>query len=261
MTTQLSQMRIDAVTQSQMVMDRMMFDFAQMPLRKDVDYMFTKVSGNGNDSISFYSATDGLYPDTAMQTNTTSRMVSVIGYKIGSEAVGNGTIPVLERGARQLDWDTNGPAGSPMCYTLIDGTGGQIQKLDKDANNTLPAVDSKGSNYQVFGDQVFRMEICYLVATSSTAAPVLQTTLPSSISALSAIVVGIGVLDQKNRAGITDYSKLISALPDAQDGKDILSVWTPILTSSDFANKADIPQHAAQSVQIFQRYFYLKWLK
>ncbi|XHR29803.1 MAG: type II secretion system protein J [Chthoniobacteraceae bacterium] len=255
-TTRLSQTRIDAVTQAQQVMDRMMLDFAQMPIRKDIDYRFAKASGN--DSFSFYSATDGLYPSTASVSSTTSRTLSIIGYKIATATVGSGTGPVLMRGARQLDWASNGPACSAMCYTLVDGTGGQTQKLEDGSSNTLPSVNSTASNYQVLGDLIFRMEICFLVSTSSTAASVLQTTLPDNISKLSAIVVAVAVLDEKSRYGITDYSKLISAFGDAEDGKDILSVWSPVLSNSGFASKAGVSPRAAQTVRIFQRYFYLK---
>lgn len=254
MTTTLSQKNIDAVNQAQLVMNRMALDIALMPVRPDIDYVFSKKYLN--DSLSFYSTTEGYYPSNDSKATPIPRMLSVIGYRLNEVSSGSGKIPVLERGARQLDWTSGGPASGAMCYTLVNSTGGQIQKLDTDPNNVLPQVGD--SNYQVFGDQVFRMEMCYLVSTSSTSAPVLQTTLPSNISKLSAVIIGIGVMDSKSRALVHDYSKLISAFPDAEDGKDLLTLWSPILNSADFAKRAGIPVQAAQSVRVFQRYLYIK---
>jgi hypothetical protein len=101
------------------------------------------------------------------------------------------------------------------------------------------------------------METCYLVNTSGTSSSRLQSTLPANIRQLSAVVVAIAVLDKTSRAIVKDYSKLISTLPDAEDGKDILSLWGPIVNNPGFAQKAGIPVHAAQAVRIYQRYYYL----
>jgi prepilin-type N-terminal cleavage/methylation domain-containing protein len=264
----LSQKNMDALGQAQLVFDRMGFDFTQMPVRDDIDYGFSKSAGN--DSLSFYSATEGLYP--APSSTLLPRTISVIGYRIANDP-SNNNAPVLQRGARQLDWSANGPAGEVMRFTLADSvTGQRVQKLDSStANNTLPLVDpasSGTSNYQIFADQVFRMEICYLIKgdPSLGTQPVLQTTPPAKLSSLSAIVVAIAVLDSKSRVIVTDYTKLIAALDDPQDadlqaGKDILALWSATVNSANgvnFAQKAGIPVQAAQNVRIFQRYFYLE---
>lgn len=272
-TTMVSQKKMDATSQAQQVLDRMAFDFAQMPQRTDIDYGFSKaplptdsdygsLTVGRNDTFSFYSSTEGLYPATS-GTASTPRNLSIIGYRITTDPAHN-SAPRLERGARQLDWTAGGAAGETIHYVVVDGTGGQSQTLDGALpKSTLPLVDptaSGTSNYQAFSDQVFRLEICYLVKgdPSLGTQPKLQTTLPTNLTSLLAVVVAIGVLDARSRILVTDYSKLIAALSDAKDGQDILAVWTPILNSPDFLVKTNLPPPAAQSVRIFQRYFYLE---
>jgi len=258
-TTMRSQKNLDAASEAQFILDRMAIDFGQMPLRSDVDYEFADAP-LGSGTIAFYSTVDGLASGSA-ETTATARTLSVVGYKMVTDPVVG---PVLERGARQLDWSGGGLAG-PMQFTMINGTGGQIQAMKASSASTLPPVDplTGGSNYQIFGDQIFRFDLCYLVTVSATAPNVsattqLQTTAPASISNLSAIVVGIAVLDTQSRSMVSDYTKLALALPNPQPGKDILAVWTPALNDPNFPKNAGIPSRAAQAVRIFQRYFYLR---
>ena len=159
-TTMRSQKNLDAASEAQFILDRMAIDFGQMPLRSDVDYEFADAP-LGSGTIAFYSTVDGLASGSA-ETTATARTLSVVGYKMVTDPVVG---PVLERGARQLDWSGGGLAG-PMQFTMINGTGGQIQAMKASSASTLPPVDplTGGSNYQIFGDQIFRFDLWAFIA-------------------------------------------------------------------------------------------------
>jgi hypothetical protein len=243
-----SNKRLDATTQCRMTLDRMAFDFAGMLKRNDIDYTFTKTPGD--DSLSFYGQTTGLFPAGTTQT-TPPPVISVVGYRITNDATLG---PRLERGAKGMDWDQ-------MVFTPL--TGGTLQQPQYAEPNSLPLIDAAGvspSNFQVLGDQVVRFEYCFLTKGDATTheAPKLVATFPGSIAKVSAIVVGIVILDKKSRVTVKDYTKLVNAFPDAVDGQDIASLWLPIINSPNFAKNAGLSVSTAQAVTVCQHYFFLK---
>jgi len=243
-----SNKRLDAATQCRTTLDRMAFDLAGMLVRGDVDYTFSKTAGD--DSISFYCQTTGLFPPGTSVT-TTPRVISVVGYRVTHDATQG---PRLERGAKGIDWDQ-------MVFTPL--TGGTTQQPKFEEPNSLPQIDATAgnpSNFQILSDQVIRFEYCFLTKGDPIAhqAPQLVATFPGSLSKVAAIVVGIAVLDKKSRVTVTDYSKLSRAFPDAVDGQDIASLWLPVINSPDFARKTGLPLPAAQAVTVSQHYFFLK---
>lgn len=237
-TTSNSQKGIDAVGDAQLAFDRLSFDFARMLRRTDVDYSFSK--RDGNDRFSFYTAEPGFYTGP----ETTPRVLSVAGFRV---AAGPDGAPRLERGALNLSW--SGSGGRTQVFVPVDGNGAQIQKFD--TPNSLPVLDDgQPGEYQALADQVFRMEISYLTRDGG-----LRKSFPTSLSDLSAIVVAIAVLDPKSRLLVTDYTALISAFPDAEDGRDLLALWTPVAEDPGLAARTGIPQSAAQAVRVYQRTF------
>lgn len=241
-----SNKRLDAATQCRLTLDRMAFDFAGMLNRADIDYNFKK--DDGNDSLSFYSQTTGLFPPGSSQASV-PRVVSVVGYRITNDPQQR---PRLERGARGIDWDQ-------MVFTALSGTG-QTQSFV--SPNSLPLIDDPGvtpSNYQVLGDQIIRFEFCFLTkGNAADPQPRLVAAFPGSLSQISAIVVGIAVLDKRSRVLVSDYSRLANALPDAKDGQDIATLWMDRVNKPDFAKTAGIPLPAAQAITVNQHYFFLK---
>lgn len=241
-TISVNRSRSDALGQGRFVFDRMALDFADRLRRDDVDSTFE--SRSGNDAFAFYSSSTGLYPGQTQKADT--RQLSVVGYQVALDAKDR---PQLERGALGLTWEE-------MVFSPL--TNG-VQTPRFTPPNTLPAIDvgEEGlSNFQVLSESVFRMELSYLLkADSTSSSPRLVAELPTDIDEISAVVVTIAVLDERSRKVVTDYSSLIQSLLDAENGKDPLSVWAEIVESPDFAQRAGIPQTAAQSVRLYQRYF------
>lgn len=238
-TTSNSQKGIDAVGDAQLAFDRLSFDFARMLRRTDVDYSFSK--RDGNDRFSFYTAEPGFYTGP----ETTPRILSVVGYRVGNGPVG---VPRLERGALNLSWSGTG-GGRSQVFVPVDENGHQIQKFD--TPNSLPVLDdAQPGDYQALADQVFRMEVGYLTKDGT-----LTKSFPARLTDLAAIVVAIAVLDPQSRLLVTDYTALISAFPDAEDGRDLLALWMPVAEDPGLAARTGIPQSAAQAVRVYQRTF------
>jgi prepilin-type N-terminal cleavage/methylation domain-containing protein len=85
------------------------------------------------------------------------------------------------------------------------------------------------------------------------------------IQDISAIIVGIGILDTTSRKIVTSTNALVGALPSINGSMDgtlnppmlMAQVWGNAITSSNFATASGIPPTAASQVRIYQRYFYL----
>jgi hypothetical protein len=241
-TTSDSQKGVDAVGDAQLAFDRLSFDLARMIRREDVDYSFSKRAGN--DRLSFYAAEPGFYTGP----ETSPRILSVAGYRV---ADGPDRSPRLERGALNLSWSGSG-GGRTQVFSPVDEQGAPLQKFD--TPNSLPVLDDgQPGDYQALADQVFRLEICYLTRDG-----VLTTNFPDRLADLSALVVAIGVLDPKSRKLVSDYTALISAFPDAENGSDLLALWGPVAADPGLAARAGVPRAAAQAVRVYQRTFPLR---
>jgi prepilin-type N-terminal cleavage/methylation domain-containing protein len=252
---------MDAAIQARMVFDRMASDFARMPKRPDLDYKFTKDAGN--DSMIFYSETAGFFPSATAVNQST---VSLVGYRVN-------TSYQLERAGVGKTWDASTPdAVKFLTYTIGNPTA---------TDGTLtPPPDT---NYQVTGNQVFRMEFCYLLKPDTTVPPSAKSAKYSNTPYLastpadptnpvngfkdvSAIVVTIGVLDDRSRTIVpkSALGALAAALPDPAEN-DLnaatpilpLQSWQAVIDKPDFYTTVGIPQAAAQQVRVFQRFFYL----
>ena len=167
---------MDADTQARMVLDRMAYDIAKMTKRTDVDYYFAKGKGltstaGANDKMAFYSESGGYYPDQTPQDNSN---VSLVGYQINSSNQ-------LVRLSKGLTWNGYSSSLPAMVFNPSPPTG--IPGISTSPLNTLITTNWNGvangvangtdSNYQVIGDQIFRLEYCFLVqtSTSTSAAP------------------------------------------------------------------------------------------
>jgi hypothetical protein len=185
----------------------------------------------------------------------------------------------LERLSKGLTW--NGVSNSmpsmvfnPLPTSIISNT---------ITANWTQIANGSDPNYQVLGDQVFRLEYCFLVQTSPTSSltvPNQTTTIadfndtpwitpdtaPNALRDVTAIIVSIAVLDTKSRVLVSSAQLQAAAgnLPD--DGYTIasksaaslpLTLWKAQLTG----NKLGLPQTAASQVRFYQRYCYLNHLQ
>lgn len=155
-------MKIDANTQARTVFDRMANDFSRMVKRNDVDFIFWKNTGVGNDAMYFY--TEGAcYFDAATFSTGTGYLavspekdtVSLVGYRVNNNG---GTFPSplssdpdyyqMERLGKALSWD-----GSAYNST----TGNQLSQTNSNQPNFLvfltypPAGIDVGGQYNAPG--------------------------------------------------------------------------------------------------------------
>jgi type II secretory pathway component PulJ len=169
-----SRKHMDADAQARLVFDRMAVDFGRIAKTKSADAVFYKNTASGtsaiNDAMFFYSEGSGYWEGTATDfTNRSSS--SLIGYRINSSLQ-------LERLGKMLSWDNSKyspPTGGGMV-TLSYKAGSAIPDPSSTilgnwttlgttagASNSAFA-DGKDGDYHVIGDQVYRMEILFLLA-------------------------------------------------------------------------------------------------
>ena len=241
---------MDADTQARLVLDRMAFDISKMVKRTDVDYYFAKGTATsttpGNDQMAFFSEAGGYYPSASTAAQKSN--VSLVGYRVNASNQ-------LERLSKGLVW--NGVGGS-----------NSLVYLPQTILGTWPAITGAGasadSDYQVIGDQVFRLEFSYLVRNTNgtTAATVSDTPNLESISSgvgyfnpqeVVAIIVTMAVLDSSSAASVTSTQRTTAAvkLTDAPSTGTSSATWRSSLTS------LGLPPAAASQVRIYQRYCYL----
>ncbi len=189
--------QMSADTQARLVFDRMGDDFNRMLKRKDVDYVFTKVT-SGNDGMFFFSQSPGSVDD--VDPAATHTMTSLVGYRVNSSFQ-------LERMGKLLNWDgtatgntvpggpvfltfpngaplpasTPNPVSTPDPASTINGiwNSGGSGLLGNAANSY---VDGTDTDYHVLADGVFRFAFCFLEdRTTDGVTTSAYTNLPGSL--------------------------------------------------------------------------------
>ncbi len=163
--------RLDADSQIRLVFDRMAVDFAGIVKRPDVDYYLQKLdtaqTPGTNDQIAFYSETTGYYPAGAATYAKSN--AALVGYCINSKSqllrlnkalVWNGAATTNSAPAMTfLPQTTPSPVPSPYPGALTT-----VWPLTFPVGSSGPDMtQSTDADYQVLGEQIFRMEVCYLV--------------------------------------------------------------------------------------------------
>jgi prepilin-type N-terminal cleavage/methylation domain-containing protein len=156
--------RLDADSQARMIFDRMGGDFGRMVLRKDLDCLFKKVTGN--DSLFFYSEAPAFF------SGSNQCSISLVGYRINlnqDPSDPNKTIPQLERLGKGLNWDGNGgaaPSAYPvfLSFTGTDAGPDSASTLFSGPWSNLMSATGSDPDFQVIGEQVFRLEIAFLLS-------------------------------------------------------------------------------------------------
>jgi len=248
---------MDADTEARWVLDRIGSDIARMTKRSDVDYYFAK-NNPGSDQMVFYSESSGYYP-SGVSSGSTGGTVSLVGYRINASNQ-------MERLSKGLAW--NGVAGlpsgaSPMVY------------LPATILGTWPAITATGastdSDNQVVGDQVFRMELCYLVQNSTVSATLSDTpylapnTTYAGLEDVQAIVVTIAVLDPKSQLLVSGAALAaagqqlphVTGTASATNPNPIPTAPAALWQAQIAANGLGLPKAAAGQVRVYQRYYYL----
>jgi len=223
---------MDADTQARTVLDRMAYDIAHIVKRPDVDYYFQKnltSAGSpnyGNDQMAFYSESSGYYSN-GVTSSTGGGDVSLVGYMIAPIQNGvynaTGTLELC-RLSKGLAWNGYNSSLAMVFNPLANIQSSGVTSITSNSltSNWPGIANGTDTNYQVIGDQIFRLEYTFLVQTSpsgvtstGTGTPVgytsggfydkpwsatTTTNTPNAMKDVTAIVVSIAVLDTKSRA-------------------------------------------------------------
>ncbi len=288
---------VDTDTEARVIFNRLGIELGAMVKRPEVDYSDFKqplptlpvqyssvhVQANpqvGNDQLAFYTETAG-YGNSGL-VGPYKANVSLVAYQVANDPYSTGTgAPALQRMSQQLGWEPgSGASGSWNGIVYLP-----ISMTDQWGNLFGTAY---ASNYEVVGDQVFRMEYTYLLkpittgsstvsssysitpwwnpnngVTPGNAVPPAHTWI-NGFTDVASIVVTLALLDSRSRATVHDYTKLTAPtlLPDAVDPihdsqyhGDIAPAWNAVITASNFASQAGIPQSAAAAVRVYERSF------
>ena len=186
--------RMDSDSQARLIFDRMAVDFAKMVKRQDVDCVFAKLDGGAgageNDAMFFFSEAPAYF-----NSNVTGNAspVTLVGYRINFNNANYPNVPVLERLGKGLTWDgaTSGatpggmvflanPGGSatPNSATTIPGNWTSLGTLSGTNNSAFG--DGTDSDYSVLSDEVYRIEIQFLLTDQSISPNPVLSARPAS---------------------------------------------------------------------------------
>ena len=242
-------------------------DISRMVLRDDVDYDFTKQTGN--DRLSFYARTVGY--NASATSGTSPRPLSVVSYEMGvNPSNSSATSSQLNYGMLQIDstWGGTLPSGA-SAFTLSALVGGtQTQYLNPTLGGDLPMPQS----YTTLAQEIIRFEYCFLLkkdpVTSDTTPKLLTAEVPTGIGSppmppidnIAGIVVGIVVVDPRSRVLFPAGADVALAgkFGDAKDNQDILTLWSPVLSQTTL-KLVNVPAQALSGIHIYQRYFPFPW--
>ncbi len=257
-----SRRHLDADSQARMIFDRMANDFAKMPRRTDLDYLFSNQStgSSPNDAMYFYSEAPAYYEGSASDfTNRSS--TGLIGYRINAAWQ-------LERLGKLLTWDGSAASATPGAVVYLgyptpaagpspSATPTPYYKSTLIGN--WPAAVGVGGtdpDFHVLGEQVFRLAFCFLlkpyvatVAGTSSPYPGFYSVNPynplipahasvtsvqgTGLQDVEAIVVAIAVLDSTSRKIVPATSVTVNGSPVQAANLSSLAQVFPDPTSSD----------------------------
>ncbi len=292
--TRTGNKHINTDTQARLVLDRMGLDLGRMLKRTDVDYYLKQPNGykghgnghgyglqkqagqQGSDQIAFYSAVPGYYPSSSWNSP-----ISLVAYRV-NENSNSASYLKLERMGKGLLWNGVSNVNIPAVFLPLT-----IDATWPAATNNDNSNNSKDSDYETVGPQVFRLEYYYLLKNGdvtdtpwdTTARPT-QTSITSpqsiGLTDIEAIAVAIAVIDPASRSLVSDssLSDLASDMADFKDAKgngnpakkigDLEDQWKTAVLSAVSTGKtstnSSVPPAAASAVRIYNRYFDLKTL-
>ena len=290
-----SNRHLAADSQARLAFDRMAIDLSQIVKRQDVDYFFQN-NGSGtpgmNDQMAFYSETTGYYPSGVTGPLPKSN-VSLVGYcivnnqlvRLNKALVWNGVtsrtsgatgLTLTPPAMTYLTWQTPSYLSQTLPYVWPAAFG---------SSGTPDMTRSTDPDYQVVGEQIFRMELSYLVRNQTYPAQLsARPFIPTTVAALTpplpyngmndvvAVVVTLAILDETSRL-IVQPADLTAAAAKLQDPSypstptltpPVVStpaaLWQVHVDNGDLAGTAGnggLPRSAAAQVRVYERYFFL----
>jgi len=228
-----SHRRISGDAGARQTLDRISADVARAIMRDDLPFRVDKTVGN--DGISFLANVDGY---------TEGRGMSVISY--------NGSNGTLQRGVDATSWTDGSEA---MDFTSVTNAAANAGYLER-----------PGMDYEIIAQDVFRLEIAFLMgdgtikanigsptnATPGVASLASSSGTPAS-NTIKAIIIGIASIDERSREalGTAGVTALQGAFPDAGVNQDLIATWEGYSSNSSYATNTPAVR---QSVRVYQRY-------
>ena len=247
----------------------------------------------GSDQMAFFSQVPGYYP--AGYVSGQQSPISLVAYRVNESSSSNPAYVKLERMAKGLVWnavDTNTNQNTakypivflPQTMALIGRPWAPAINNDNNANNSVD------QDYEIIGPGVFRFEYYYLLKNgrvtdwpwdSSDFPGQLTINTPQNLglSQVEAIAVSIAVIDPAARALVNAVSpdRLLDIAADMADFKsangngnsgkkigDLEYQWKTVVESIASTGQTPsglpVPQEAAKSIRVYNRYFDLKTL-
>jgi len=228
-----SHRRISGDAGARQTLDRISADVARAIMRDDLPFRVDKTVGN--DGISFLANVDGY---------TEGRGMSVISY--------NGSNGTLQRGVDATSWTDGSEA---MDFTSVTNAAANAGYLER-----------PGMDYEIIAQDVFRLEIAFLmgdgtikanIGSPTNATPGVASLASSSGTSASntikAIIIGIASIDERAREalGTAGVTALQGAFPDAGVNQDLIATWEGYSSNSSYATNTPAVR---QSVRVYQRY-------
>jgi len=185
MTTVTASKRIDSDNQARLIFAKMAEDFDAMYQRGDLNYYF--LSQSGNDAFYFYSQAPGhiASQDVSGTNDASLNNSSLVGYRV-SDKISGGNRVELERLGRGLHWadgggqtGANGHASSVLHlpWLIKDAFSTALADSYNNSSNPYSTTSTSAPQWDVIGDQVFRMKFCFLLNDGSfSLTPILRNT-------------------------------------------------------------------------------------
>jgi prepilin-type N-terminal cleavage/methylation domain-containing protein len=330
-TVASSTKHMESEAEARRVFDRIASDLGRRVSANGADCILSKA--RLNDALYFYSEAPSYYADATTIGRRARNSVALIGYRIHTNNPNSPGSPVLERLAKGLTWDGTADDDSPGSPVFLTNPRGSALP---DPASTIAGVwgasvgsaasgftNGTDTDYEILSDQVFRMELLFLLKDGSfSAVPAgnpatttnnLAATSPPAASDdashgyakdsrwfdkspggaaylclsatpgaavwtrlgfrdVSALVIGLAILDPQSRKTLSDTSLMPAGLPDPnpaivpgaasasppQPPQLLSTQWLSSLRDLDtFSTASGIPRSAAGQVRIYQRTFFL----
>lgn len=170
-TTTTAEKRISSEGQARVVFDRLGNDVAGLALRRDLNFQVEKQAGN--DEFYFFSLATGYAAPGYLTANPAMGSgYSLVGYRV-SNGVSNGARNELERLGRAMLWAESSPTPGEMTQlvylpeTIKDAYRAVLDDPFNNSSNLRTGGGTAVPQWDVIGDLVFRLELCYLLADGS----------------------------------------------------------------------------------------------
>ncbi|HWL51203.1 MAG TPA: prepilin-type N-terminal cleavage/methylation domain-containing protein [Chthoniobacteraceae bacterium] len=223
--------------QAGLAFQRLRHDLERMVVRADVEAVLRNVDAGNDDPLIKFCAAVKSDADPA-----DNRGLSIVSFRIApdGEPGSRQAQPGLQRGVVGLGW-------SASDFMGIESTTNRPLSLP-----SVPASsdDFKNGNYDLLAPGVVRMGMAFITADGSISA-----TPPAELRELTAMLVGLVILDTTSQALLTpkESERLAKKFPTLANGQTPLGAWHPVL--STLQEDESFPRPVVQNLRVFQELF------